>query len=230
MADATALDNSVNNLAPSGSPTEPISTSTQEPISQTSQDPITGNNTGSSSSSYSDSSNGNQVAVLSSLDYSTNLTVNNTTQHITYNTVNNYTSQPMVAAGQASAGAAAAAATGSSITITQSRGTRIPMESSLYFRGGRIDRIIGFDTSSGAQLALSTRVFRGIGQMEYRSVNSKRDLQKASRTSVDILYLQGEGKLYFNANGDGRGFGRSGGLFAIMDQNPVMTADHFLVV
>ena len=106
MADTSILDTPIDSLTPTDTQAEPIAT---EPIATTAADPITGNNTGSSSS-YSDSSNGNQVAVLSTLDYSTNLTVVNTTQQITYNTVYNYSSQAAASTIAASASAPSASA------------------------------------------------------------------------------------------------------------------------
>ena len=66
--------------------------------------------------------------------------------------------------------------------------------------------------------------------MEFRSVSTKKALQNTCKSSADIIYVQPQGKLYFNSNGEDRGFGRNGGLFAIIDQSPALTADHLLVV
>ena len=222
MADASALTTPLDSVTP----TEPATT----PAASTATDPITGNNTGSSSSnSYSDSSNGNQVAVLSTLDYSTNLTVVNTTQQFTYNTVYNYSTQVAAATTPTSTGAASTKApSGSALIQLTARQGRL--NTGLYFRKGRIDRIIGFDPDSGIQLALSPKDFRGIGAMEFRTVSTTKDLQSASRSSVDIIYMQPQGKLFFNSNGSDKGYGRDGGLFAVIDQNPVLTADHLLLL
>ena len=225
MADTSILDTPIDSLTPTDTQAEPIAT---EPIATTAADPITGNNTGSSSS-YSDSSNGNQVAVLSTLDYSTNLTIVNTTQQITYNTVYNYSSQATASTNPASTSAASASAASTS-ALAQTTANRVRLNSGLYFRRGRIDRIIGFDPTSGTQLALSSKIFRGIGEMEFRSVSTKKALQNTCKSSADIIYVQPQGKLYFNSNGEDRGFGRNGGLFAIIDQSPALTADHLLVV
>ena len=227
MADASALTTPLDSVTPAEPATTPAATT---PAASTATDPITGNNTGSSNSnSYSDSSNGNQVAVLSTLDYSTNLTVVNTTQQFTYNTVYNYSTQVAAGTTPTSTGAASTnGPSGSALIQTTARQGRLNI--GLYFRKGRIDRIIGFDPDSGIQLALSPKNFRGIGAMEFRTVSTTKELKSASKSSADIIYMQPQGKLFFNSNGSDKGYGRDGGLFAVIDQNPVLTAAHLLLL
>lgn len=191
-------------------------------------DPITGN--GGSSSSYSDSSNGNQVAVLSTLDYSTTVSITN--NQITYHNVSVVNQYGVVMPGAVSStpGTAADSASGRSRVASGATGVRIEMRSSRYFRAGRVDRIIGFNPDNGDRLALSTEVFRGIGDMEFRSVTSRRSLRRACRSSADVIYLQPSGQLFFNANGAQRGCGDDGGLFAILEQSPTLTAAQLILV
>lgn len=222
---------------------EPISTSTsgqqsgggdaitggESPTTGDGTNGTSGGTSGTSNGGLNDSSNGNQVAVLSTLDYSTDVSITNT-QQITYNNisvVNVYGNSPGGSAGSPQAGSGSAA-------ITRSRNgagaAQVRLRSGRYFQGGRVDRIIGFDPGNGDQLALSTQVFRGIGRMDFTNVSSRRELRRASRTSADILYHQPSGQLFFNANGSARGYGSEGGLFAILEQSPSLSAEQFILM
>lgn len=185
------------------------------------------------------SSNGNQVAVLSSLDYSTHQTVT-TVQQITNNTVTNVTNHyynttptpPANAAAASTASTTAPPAAGAVATadpLLRRPGVRLHFRSRQYGSGGRVDRIIGFNGEAGDQLTLSADAFPGIGTLSYRSVSSRRSLRRAARSNTDVLYLQSSGELFFNANGSARGFGTDGGLFAVLEGKPALAMAQLLM-
>ena len=53
---------------------------------------------------------------------------------------------------------------------------------------------------------------------EFAKAKSKRKLNKLAKSDVDLIYFQKNGYLYFNDNGEDRGFGNrnEGGLLAIL--------------
>ena len=199
------------------------------------------------------SSNGNQVAVLSSLDYSTHqslttveLVTTNTVTTINNNTVtnvtNNYyttsptppaaasTAPPAPAATPAPAAPVAAGGPAATDPLLRRPGYRLSFNSRQYGEGGRVDRIIGFNLEAGDKLTLSAGAFPGIDKLSFRSVSSRRGLRKAARTSTNILYLPASGELFFNANGSDKGFGSDGGLFAVLEQKPALTEAQLLMI
>ena len=191
------------------------------------------------------------MAVLSSLDYSTNqsvttveLVTNNTVTTVNNNTVttvtNNYysttsTAQAIPAATTSVAGAAVTTAnpaqgvTAKPDLLLQRPGYRISFRSHQYGAGGRVDRIIGFNSEAGDQLTLHASAFPGIDKLSFRSISSRRSLRKAARSAIDILYLQSSGELFFNANGTSVGFGKDGGLFAVLEQKSALSEAQVLL-
>ena len=43
---------------------------------------------------------------------------------------------------------------------------------------------------------------------------------------MDLVYFEPKGFLYYNQNDEGKGFGKKGGLFAILQGTPEMTEDN----
>ena len=253
-----AIDPLILNTTGTADPTTPTTIPTTQPTA----DPTTQSATPASttepqaantgSTQPTPSSNGNQVAVLSSLDYSTHQSVT-TVEQVTTNTVttinnnmvtnvtNNYystpTTAPVVTGGSSTTAAAgsptptgSATATGSSTDpLLRRAGYRLNFNSRQYGEGGRVDRIIGFNMEAGDQLTFSAGAFPGIEKLTFRSVSSRRSLRKAARTNTDILYLQSSGELFFNANSNSKGFGSDGGLFAVLEQKPALSAAQLLL-
>jgi hypothetical protein len=93
-----------------------------------------------------------------------------------------------------------------------------------------VDRILSFSPSDGDTLALSRKRFRGIDKLDFTQVASRKDLKSAARGDFDVIYLEPRGELYFNQNGDARGFGRSGGLFAILETAPSISSEQFMLM
>ena len=190
---------------------EPAATETIEPVAAKPVDPITGTNPQPGSSS--NTSNGNQVAVNSNFDYSTHST--NIYNYSSNTTIN----QESFARDYGS---------------TKSR-TRhsYRFDSREYFRGNgrrsRVDRIINFSGTEGDTLELSKRIFKGIGELDFVAVRNAKASKKAARTDNDIIYERSTGKLYFNSNDSDHGFGKQGGLFAIMEASPLISRNDFVL-
>jgi len=113
-------------------------------------------------------------------------------------------------------------------------GSRIyRFDSRRYFRNNgkkvQIDRITNYSIADGDKLQLSRRIFKGMGEFEFESVDNRKELKNAARGDADIIYHESKGRLYFNANDQARGFGNTGGLFAILENRPDLSADQFLL-
>lgn len=199
---------------------EPAATETIDPVIEEPLDPITGTESGGSSNT----SNGNQVAVNSYLDYSTN---NLTFYSYTENN-ESLTNQMSQASGELQLTDDFNCGT---VNSRLSRSYRF--ESTKYFkknkRKSRVDRITDFNSEAGDTLELSRRVFKGIGDLDFVSVGSNRGAKRAAKTDVDIIYNQSSGKLYFNANDDNKSFGSKGGLFAVLESSPLVSSSDFIV-
>ena len=206
---------------------EPAPAETLDPVVEEPLDPITGLEPVQGSSS--NTSNGNQVAVNSTFDYSVNtVTMYNYSSTQTQESMTNQVSQPgneLLAIGDDDF----------SCSVSSSRIGRIyRFDSRQYFRGGRgkarVDRIINFSSEAGDGVELSRRVFKGIGELDFTTVANKRGSKRAARTDTDLIYERSSGRLYFNANDDGKGFGNNGGLFAIFESSPMISSSDFTIV
>ena len=207
---------------------EPAPTETQNPVVEEPLDPITGLEPQQGGSP--NTSNGNQVAVNSTFDYSVNtFTMYNYSSTQTQESMTNQVGQPgneLLAIGGGD---------DFSCGVSSSRIGRIyRFDSRQYFRGGRrkarVDRIINFSSEAGDGVELSRRVFKGIGDLDFTTVANKRGSKRAARTDTDLIYEQSSGRLYFNANDDGKKFGNKGGLFAIFESSPLMSSSDFTIV
>mgnify|MGYP006274404371 CR=1 FL=1 len=200
---------------------EPAPTPTIEPATESPLDPITG--AAAPNSTPSNTSNGNQIFVNSPI-YSP------TASHNTYNSTsitNNNTSvehhETIIAQACPING-----------TPQSKTGKNYLFESNQYFRGNRrrsrVDRITNFSAESGDVLKLSRQTFNGIGDLTFVAVSDKRGSKRAARSESDIIYETFSGKLYFNANSESRGFGKQGGLFAVLEGAPMISRSDFILV
>ena len=92
------------------------------------------------------------------------------------------------------------------------------------------DRITGFDSEEGDQLALGRDVFDGLDDIDLVTVTSKKQLRTQRNNSTALIYFEPKGKLYFNQNGDESGYGDEGGLFAILKGGPDMRESAFRII
>ena len=98
------------------------------------------------------------------------------------------------------------------------------------FGKAKADRIIGFRSKDGDQLALSTDAFPGLSEINLVTVSSKRQLKAQRNESSNLIYFEAKGKLYFDQNGDQAGFGEHGGLFTILKGGPDLTESAFRIL
>jgi len=258
-------------------PSETTETSTPEELvsTDTSQDPITG--VDPAADGYTNTSNGNQIAVLSTIDYSTNVNILNSSNATTSTSQNSYTTNTHYATTDESIHEGSTTnyyytpeaspeptthtsttnnyyyyyttnntSTPSSTSTNTSNQDPITGSTSLmrsavdfrfvssdYFsRNGirRVDRIFGFNTSSGDMLAISRRVFKGIGSMDFEIAANRKQLRAMAKSDADIIYQESSGQLFFNANGEEKGFGKSGGMFAILEGSPLISSSNLMLI
>lgn len=200
----------------------PAPTETLDPAVNTPIDPITGNNSNPGSSS--NTSNGNQVAVNSSFDYS----VHSYTVYSYSSTQNQETLNAQVSPANSNSQLSESFSCG---TSEARLGRSYRFASRQFFRGrrSRVERITNFDAEAGDTMELSKRLFKGIGELDFVTVANRKGSQRAARTDNDIIYEQSTGRLYFNANSGDQGFGSRGGLFAILDSSPLIGDSQFVI-
>ena len=200
----------------------PAPTETLDPAVNTPIDPITGNNSNPGSSS--NTSNGNQVAVNSSFDYS----VHSYTVYSYSSTQNQETLNAQVIPANSNSQLSESFSCGTS-EAQLGRSYRFASRQFFSGRRSRVERITNFDAEAGDTMELSRRLFKGIGEMDFVTVANRKGSQRAARTDNDIIYEQSTGRLYFNANSGDQGFGSRGGLFAILDSSPLIGDSQFLI-
>jgi hypothetical protein len=207
---------------------EPATTETIEPVVAEPVDPIMATNSNPGSSS--NTSNGNQVAVNSNFDYSTHhLNIYN----YSYSS-NTTTNQESLTTQMGQASGTLQEQDGFNCGVMTTRLTRsYRFDSREYFRGSgrlsRVDRIINFSGAEGDSLELSRRIFKGIGDLDFVAVGNAKASKRAARSDNDIIYETSTGKLYFNSNDSDLGFGKQGGLFAIMEASPLISRNDFVI-
>ncbi|AII44437.1 hypothetical protein KR100_13875 [Synechococcus sp. KORDI-100] len=87
------------------------------------------------------------------------------------------------------------------------------------------DRIIDFDPIED-RLLIGKRALRGLDKNPiFASAFSKKDLRMLQREDMELVYFEPKGQLYYNQNEGGKGFGKKGDLFAIIEGAPEITQD-----
>ena len=200
----------------------PAPTETLDPSVNTPIDPITGNNSNPGSSS--NTSNGNQVAVNSSFDYS----VHSYTVYSYSSTQNQETLNAQVSPANSNSQLSESFSCGTS-EARLGRSYRFASRQFFSGRRSRVERITNFDAEAGDTMELSRRLFKGIGELDFVTVATRKGSQRAARTDNDVIYEQSTGRLYFNANSSDQGFGSKGGLFAILDSSPLIGDSQFVI-
>ena len=211
--------------------------SMSEPEMETSEDPIIG-------PAISSTSNDNLIAVLSTLDFSRNTTITSVSSSVetdnrptstTTTTTNNFfnCSGPIIPQpNTASVDMNQSEAPDTSTAIEQ-RQLTVRFDSARYFKNRgemKVDRIINFSPLDGDRIEISRRIFDIEDRITLRSVRTRRERQRAAKTSTDFIYQQSSGRLYFNGNGETKGFGRNGGLFAVFESAPLLGVDQFELI
>ena len=204
--------------------TDPVATATPASTTNTAADPIA-TTASTPGGTPSNTSNGNQIAVLSTIDYSTHTMVN----YYSSTTVVNHYHQSTTDSANSSA------ANDSSSSLASSASTaavHYRFRSGHYFNKSghrQIDRIVNFNGDNGDRLELSRSAFKGLDKLDLAVVSTRKERREAAKTTADIIYQQSSGKLFFNANDTLSGFGRDGGCFAMLQGSPQLSESHFIL-
>ena len=106
-------------------------------------------------------------------------------------------------------------------------------DSFLFNRAGHCGRrqadvIRDFDAEEGDRILIDADSFRGDGTVSV-AANRREFRQLRNGSEADFLYFQPKGGLYYNADGDDRGFG-DGGLMAALKGAPELGAEQIQLV
>ena len=90
------------------------------------------------------------------------------------------------------------------------------------------DVIRDFDAEQGARILLDSEAFEGDGVVSI--AESRREFRQLRRSGdCDFIYFQPRGGMYYNENGEDRGFGE-GGRLAVLKGAPDLTAEQIALV
>ena len=92
-----------------------------------------------------------------------------------------------------------------------------------------VDKIKDFDAEEGDSVLVDKDVF-GLGnKVKLKVVSGKKQSKKAAKSKKDFVYDDKKGLLYFNENGEEKGWG-DGGLFAKLQGAPELDVSDFTIV
>ena len=100
-----------------------------------------------------------------------------------------------------------------------------PME----FGKKKSDVILDFNPSEGDALVLNSDVFNIDETIKIKIVTGKKSAKKAAKSKRQFIYDDKKGLLYFNENGQDKGWG-DGGMFAKLVDAPELGIEHITVV
>ena len=87
------------------------------------------------------------------------------------------------------------------------------------------DRIIDFNPAKD-QLLVGKKALKGIGNKpKFATASNRKEKNTLMREDMELVYFEPKGQLYYNQNEGGKGFGKKGGLFAILEGAPEITQD-----
>ena len=103
------------------------------------------------------------------------------------------------------------------------------------FKRRNADLIINFNPLQGDKISVSADAFpslAGADEISFASARTGRERRKFSRQEIDLVYCEQTGRLLANGNGKGRRWGNrnEGGLMAILQGAPELTADNFTLL
>jgi hypothetical protein len=88
------------------------------------------------------------------------------------------------------------------------------------------DKIIDFNPAKDL-LLVGKKALKGIGNKpEFATASNRKKMKELQREEIELVYFEPNGQLYYNKNDEGRGFGKKGGLFAILNGSPELTEDN----
>jgi len=98
------------------------------------------------------------------------------------------------------------------------------------FTRANADVITDFNHDEGDYIELCQAVFPGLSKVKLKTVSGKKQCKKAQSGRSNIVYNQGNGELFYNANGSDSGLGKAGGIFAIVENKPDLIAADFVIM
>ena len=91
------------------------------------------------------------------------------------------------------------------------------------------DIVSDFSRRERDKIGVAQDVFQGITEVTFQAVNGKSGRRRASASSNAFIYDRPKGFLYFNQNGEEKGFGE-GGVFAILSGAPKITVSDIAIL
>ena len=98
------------------------------------------------------------------------------------------------------------------------------------------DKIFDFNAQEGDFISVSEvalpRLESEAGEIDLAIATSRREMRQLSREGHDFVYFEKKGRLFFDGNGDNRGFGskNQGGLMAVLQGKPELTSDDIQIL
>ncbi|MED5384702.1 MAG: hypothetical protein VX481_09165, partial [Cyanobacteriota bacterium] len=84
------------------------------------------------------------------------------------------------------------------------------------------------DFRDGDQIVLDNEAYDAIeDDIEVAVTDTKKELKSAAKDDASIIYDQGKGKLFYDANGDKKGFGNDGGQILKLKGSPELDEEDF---
>ena len=102
-------------------------------------------------------------------------------------------------------------------------------DSTIDFGKKVADKISDFNKEEGDKILLDKEMFDLGKKIKFKSVSGADRARKASTTNKQFVYEESKGKLFFNENGDGEGWG-DGGYFAKLIGLPELSANTFMLI
>lgn len=92
-----------------------------------------------------------------------------------------------------------------------------------------LDEIIGFDPERHTLLIDSVSWDFPGETFSFASAGKRKAVKQWAQSEVDFIYFETKGFLYYNQNGEAKGFGR-GGLCAVFADAPLLAEDNFMLI
>lgn len=96
------------------------------------------------------------------------------------------------------------------------------------------DIILDFNSAEGDKISIARKRIPKFTDSEYtfKSVRGNKKVKKVARKDIDFIYDEKKGRLFFNSNGEGRGFGSksSGGVLLVLSDRPKIEASDIVLV
>jgi hypothetical protein len=93
--------------------------------------------------------------------------------------------------------------------------------------GQPLDVVVNFSMADGDRLQLNRMA--DVGE-SFRSVVGRKGVRNQVRSETLLIYNEVTGGLYLNENGRKHGLGSNGGLLAVMDGQPLLSSEAFIVL